>query len=152
MAAKRLNCSVRFARFRGERSKTATGVSNEGTFGIEAQSSDFLCDLQRFLRITGAQYRIDSNSKLSMFGEKTQALAKGAERFAAHAIGLDIVDGDLHGIQTRGVEGFDGLSVEQVAIAIHDRNHSPLSHMSYQCRNVRVQKRFSAGEGDEECL
>ncbi len=72
--------------------------------------------LDRIVRMTNstAYHRIDIDVKLGMFGEQSQLEVENLEAFLRNFVRLDVIDRDLHVLETGAIEALDAIRREQI--------------------------------------
>ena len=103
------------------------------------------------LRMTNAaaDNRIDVYVELGVFGKQLQFLVEHFQTFLRHLVRHDVVDGNLHVLQTRAIQPLDTLGSEQVAIRDHPGYGAALTDVPNQIVQFGMQQRFAAAERDD---
>jgi hypothetical protein len=86
---------------------------------------------------------------LGVFGQHFQADVEGFEAFLRNVVRLDVVDRDLHVIETGAVEAADDFLIEEEAVGDHAGEATVVADAGDEIGQVGVEQGFAAAEGND---
>ncbi len=104
----------------------STAIVNDAHGGRKAEVNRTVRDGEGILRILNARAddRIDVHVKVGVFSQQLQFLVENLERFLGYLVRHDVIDGDLHVLESGLVEALDAFGGEQIAVGNHGGNHA----------------------------
>ncbi len=92
---------------------------------------------------------VDVDVKVGVLGEHLEFPVEDLEALLRDVVGHDVVDGDLHVIESGLVQALDAIGHQEVAVGDHAGDGAGFADAGDDVVEVGVQQRLSAGDGDD---
>lgn len=142
---------INAALFFAERHKLSVAVVNDADGGGEAEGEGALSDDEGVVGIldAAADDGVDVDVEVGVFGEQLKLLVENLERLLADFVGGDVVDGNLHMLESGAVEALDALGSEQISVGDHAGDDAVAAHATDDVVELGVKQRLATADGDD---